>query len=91
MNRPACRWNSSGKLCFAHWLQELEGLWQYVVVGITDTILNELNNGEQSILDVLRQPRPYVVLVDQQFVVQSVSLTTWEQLPQDALPERGTI
>ena len=51
--------DQDGKLCFAHWLQELEGLWQYVV--------------------------------DQQFVVQSVSLTTWEQLPQDALPERGTI
>jgi len=83
--------DKDGELCFAHWLQELDGLWQYVVVPITEKILSELKNGEQSLLDVLRQPRIYLVRVDAESVVQSVLLTHWEQLPQDALPERGTM
>lgn len=80
-----------GQLCLAHWYQERENHWHYVVVPITAQILKELNNGEQSLLDVLDQPRVYVVAVDNQFRPQSVSLVQFSQLPQDALPERGTM
>ncbi len=79
------------QLCLAHWLHERANHWHYVVVPITDQILKELNNGEQSLLDVLHQPRVYVVAVNTQFQTQSVSLVQFEQLPQDALPERGTM
>ena len=83
--------DGDGQLCLAHWLQEKENHWHYVVVPITDQILKELNNGEQSLLDVLHQPRVYVVAVDTQFQTQSVSLVQFEQLPQEALPVRGTM
>ncbi len=83
--------DQDGQLCFAHWLQEVENHWHYVVVPISEQILKELNNGEQSLLDVLQQPRVYVVVVDAQFQVQRVSLTNFNQLPQDALPVRGTM
>ena len=83
--------DQDGLLCMAHWLQEIDNHWDYVVVPITDEILKKLNSGEQSLLDVLHQPRVYVVAVDQQFHVQAVSLVPFEELPQDALPERGTM
>ncbi|GEM_PF-2268570 len=83
--------DQDGELCFAHWLQEVGSSWQYVVVPITDRILKELNHGELSLLDVLRQPRIYVVDVSLGFTVESILLTSWENLPQDALPATGTM
>ena len=83
--------DQDGLLCMAHWLQEIDNHWYYVVVPITDEILKKLNSGEHSLLDVLHQPRVYVVAVDQQFHVLAVSLVPFEELPQDALPERGTV
>ena len=83
--------DQDGQMCIAHWFEEKENQWHYVVVPITDQILKELNNGEQSLLDVLQQPRVYLVAVDTQFQVQSVALTYFDQLPKDALPERGAM
>jgi hypothetical protein len=83
--------DQDGLLCMAHWLQEIDNHWYYAVVPITDEILKKLSSGEQSLLDVLHQPRVYLVAVDEQFQVQAVSLVPFEQLPQDALPERGTM
>lgn len=83
--------DQDGQLCFAHWLQEVDNLWQFVVVPVTENILKELNNGELSLRDVLQQPRIYVVAVASDATVQSVTLSSWEDLPQEALPESGTM
>ena len=83
--------DQDGQLCFAHWLQEVEDLWQFVVVPVTENILKELNNGELSLRDVLQQPRIYVVAVASDASVQSITLTSWDELPQEALPEPGTM
>jgi len=83
--------DQDGLLCIAHWLQEKDNYWHYVVVHITDENLKKLSSAEQSLLDVLHQPRVYVVAVDTQFQVQAVSLVQFEQLPQNVLPKRGTM
>jgi hypothetical protein len=83
--------DEEGQLCFAHWLQELGDHWQYVVVPVNDKILSELNNGELSLRDVLQQPRIYLVEVSAEFVVKKVTLSSWDALPEEALPLRGTM
>lgn len=79
------------QLCLAHWLKEIDNHWHYVVVPITPEILKELNNGEQSLLDVLHQPRVFEVVVDEHFHTKSVALVQFSHLPQEALPHRGTM
>jgi len=80
-----------GMLCLAHWLQEVGELWQYVVVPVNDSILRELNNGELSLREALNQPRVYLVNVNADFAVETVYLTSWEDLPHAALPTPGTM
>lgn len=83
--------DEDGQLCLAHWLQEVGPLWQYVVVPVTASILGELNSGQQTLADVLKQPRVYLVSVRPDFTVEQVSLIAWESLPKDALPAAGTM
>lgn len=83
--------DQDGELCFAHWLQDVGSSWQYVVVPITDRILKQLNHGELSLRDVLLQPRIYLVDVSMDFSVERILLTSWEHLPQEALPRPGTM
>lgn len=83
--------DQEGELCFAHWLQQIGDSWQYVVVPVNESILQELNNGERSLRDVLRQPRIYLVSVSMDFNVESIHLISWEDLPQNALPSPGTM
>ncbi|MBL8813204.1 MAG: MarR family transcriptional regulator [Planctomycetaceae bacterium] len=83
--------DQDGMLCLAHWLQEVGELWQYVVVPVNESILRELNNGDLSLRDALNQPRVYLVNVNADFAVEIVYLTSWEDLPQAALPTPGTM
>lgn len=83
--------DQDGMLCLAHWLQEVGELWQYVVVPVNDSILKELNSGELSLREALDQPRVYLVSVNADFDVETVHLTSWNDLPQAALPTPGTM
>lgn len=83
--------DQDGMLCLAHWLQEVGELWQYVVVPVNDGIMQELNSGELSLREALDQPRVYLVNVNADFDVETVHLTSWNDLPQAALPTPGTM
>lgn len=83
--------DADGGLCLAHWLDEGEEIWRYVVVPITQSTLNRLTGGELTLSDGLDQPRVYIADEGGRGEIRTVWLTALAAIPERVLPAPGTM
>ena len=81
--------DADGGLCLAHWLDEERDSMRFVVVPVRARDVEQLQRGSLTLLEVLDQPRVYVVDQENTGQVREVWLTTLAALPMDALPDKG--
>jgi hypothetical protein len=80
-----------GGLCLAHWLDGDRDANRFAVVPVTEKWIARLKRGELSLLEILDQPRLYVVDLANAGTVLGIWLTRFAEIPQDSLPRPGTM
>jgi hypothetical protein len=78
-------------LCLACWSDEDETHSRFLVVPVTDRIIEDLEGGRLSVAEALAQPRLSVVDWAQDGALTAAWLVSPQDVPRDAQPQPGTM
>jgi hypothetical protein len=81
----------SGDLLLAHSLCVFDRTSRYLVSAVDERILGDLKSGRLELRSALRQPRCWVVDVQEDAAVRALWQVDFDSVPQDVLPRPGTM